>query len=69
MNYKYQMLVDRSEGQLGPLTPEDARVEAGAIEENAIDWLFCMERWPEDGINERPEDNVRVKGKGKERAK
>jgi hypothetical protein len=55
LNHKYQILVARSEG---PLTPEDAR-EMG---EDALDWLFCMDRWPEEGVG------VTDEGKGKERA-
>jgi hypothetical protein len=58
------MLVDRSEGQLEPLTPEDAILEARALEEEALDWLFCMDRWPGDDVEVKAEG----KGKGKERA-
>jgi hypothetical protein len=50
------MLVDKPEG---PLTPEDAR----EMDEDALDWLFCMDRWPEENVGITDEG----KGKGKSR--
>jgi hypothetical protein len=48
LNHKYQILVAGFED---PLTPEDA----GEMDEDVLDRLFCMDRWPDEG-------------KGKERA-